>query len=92
MERGSKETIKPALMAGLGLGRPVSGTSFIVNPAEKRLMPYAAALREFMINQGQAFLPTFSQTMPGLVPSGRSARCRRRARLRTHSPGPERLL
>ena len=34
-------------------------TWYIVNLAKKRLLPSAAALRQFMIDEGQAFLPPF---------------------------------
>jgi DNA-binding transcriptional LysR family regulator len=81
MEMGSNETIKQAVIAGLGiafisahtvaveladrrlvaldvLGLPVMRTWFIVNLARKRLLPPAAALRQFMIDEGHAFLPS----------------------------------
>jgi len=82
MEMGSNETIKQAVIAGLGIafisahtvaveradgrlvaldvvGLPVMRTWFIVNLAKKRLLPSAVALRQFMIDEGHAFLPTF---------------------------------
>jgi DNA-binding transcriptional LysR family regulator len=82
MEMGSNETIKQAVIAGLGIafisahtvaveladgrlvaldvvGLPVMRTWFIVNLAKKRLLPSAAALRQFMIDEGHAFLPAF---------------------------------
>jgi LysR family transcriptional regulator, low CO2-responsive transcriptional regulator len=82
MEMGSNETIKQAVLAGLGIafisahtvaveladgrlvaldvvGLPVMRTWFIVNLAKKRLLPSAAALRQFMIDEGHAFLPAF---------------------------------
>jgi DNA-binding transcriptional LysR family regulator len=82
MEMGSNETIKQAVIAGLGIafisahtvaveladrrlvaldvvGLPVTRTWFIVNLAKKRLLPSAAALRQFMIDQGHTFLPAF---------------------------------
>jgi hypothetical protein len=40
------------------LGLPVMRTWFIVNLARKRLLPPAAALRQFMIDEGHAFLPS----------------------------------
>jgi DNA-binding transcriptional LysR family regulator len=85
MEMGSNETIKQAVIAGLGIafisahtvaveladrrlvaldvtGLPVMRTWFIVNLAKKRLLPSAQALRQFMIDEGHAFLPTFPVT------------------------------
>jgi DNA-binding transcriptional LysR family regulator len=82
MEMGSNETIKQAVIAGLGIafisahtvaveladgrlvaldvvGLPVMRTWFIVNLAKKRLLPSARALRQFMIDEGHAFLPAF---------------------------------
>src|SRR5476649_2090617 len=79
MEMGSNETIKQAVIAGLGIafisahtvaveladrrlvaldvvGLPVMRTWFIVHLAKKRLLPPAAALRQFMIDEGHAFL------------------------------------
>ena len=41
------------------VGLPVMRTWFIVNLAKKRLLPSARALRQFMIDEGDAFLPAF---------------------------------
>jgi LysR family transcriptional regulator for metE and metH len=83
MEMGSNETIKQAVIAGLGIafisahtvaveladnrlvvldvaGLPVMRTWFIVNLARKRLLPSAAALRQFMIDEGERFLPAYT--------------------------------
>jgi DNA-binding transcriptional LysR family regulator len=80
MEIGSNETIKQAVMAGLGIafisahtieaeiddgrltvldvvGLPEMRRWFILRPAAKRLMPAARVLRDFLIAEGQAFLP-----------------------------------
>ncbi len=80
MEIGSNETIKQAVMAGLGIalisahtvatelreGRlallrlpelPLMRQWYVVRRKEKRLMPAAAALWEFMAARGAAFLP-----------------------------------
>ncbi|WP_038034021.1 LysR family transcriptional regulator [Thermopetrobacter sp. TC1] len=80
MEIGSNETIKQAVMAGLGIalisahtvatelrdgrlgllrlpGLPLMRQWYVVRRKEKRLMPAAAALWEFMAAQGAAFLP-----------------------------------
>ena len=96
MEMGSNETIKQAVIAGLGIafisahtvaveladrrlvaldvvGLPVMRTWFIVNLARKRLLPSAAALRQFMIEQGRTFLPAFP-TLPGAPDRTRSRR------------------
>jgi DNA-binding transcriptional LysR family regulator len=81
MEISSNETIKQAVMAGLGiaflsahtvaaeladgrlvaldiLGMPVVRQWFIVHLARRRLLPAAAALRQFLIDEGRTFLPT----------------------------------
>ncbi len=80
MEIGSNETIKQAVMAGLGIalisahtaavelrdGRlgalplpdlPIMRQWYVVRRKEKRLMPAARALWDFMAAQGAAFLP-----------------------------------
>lgn len=80
MEIGSNETIKQAVMAGLGIafisahtiaaeiedgrlivldvaGLPEIRQWFVVRPAAKRLMPAARALRDFLVAEGQRFLP-----------------------------------
>jgi LysR family transcriptional regulator, low CO2-responsive transcriptional regulator len=98
MEMGSNETIKQAVIAGLGIafisahtvaveladrrlvaldiiGLPVMRTWFIVNLAKKRLLPSAAALRQFMIDEGHAFLPEFT---PSAATSPRVTRARLR--------------
>lgn len=81
MEMGSNETIKQAVMAGLGIaflsahtvaveiaderlvaldivGLPIVRQWFIVQLAKRRLLPAAAALRRFLIEEGKNFLPT----------------------------------
>ena len=103
MEMGSNETIKQAVIAGLGIafisahtvaveladerlvaldvaGLPIMRTWFIVNLAKKRLLPSAAALRQFMIDEGHAFLPAFPPIVEPAV-RNRSRRAPRRARL-----------
>ena len=80
MEIGSNETIKQAVMAGLGLaflsahtvaaeladgrlvaldvdGLPIVRQWLCVRAKEKRLMPAALALMEFLAREGGAFLP-----------------------------------
>lgn len=80
MEIGSNETIKQAVMAGLGIaflsahtvaaeladgrlialdiiGMPIVRQWFIVQLARRRLLPAAAALRQFLIDEGRHFLP-----------------------------------
>ncbi len=84
MEIGSNETIKQAVMAGLGIafisahtialeledrrlsvldvvGLPEYRQWFVVRPAAKRLMPAASALRDFLVSEGEAFLPKIDQ-------------------------------
>ncbi len=81
MEIGSNETIKQAVMAGLGLtfisahtcaaelhegrlvsldveGLPMQRNWFVVRPAGKRLMPAARSMRDFLVAEASAFLPT----------------------------------
>lgn len=104
MEMGSNETIKQAVIAGLGIafisahtvaveladerlvvldvvGLPVMRTWFIVNLAKKRLLPPAAALRQFMIEQGNSFLPALGPrpTLPARAPIPRK-KTRKRSR------------
>jgi DNA-binding transcriptional LysR family regulator len=80
MEMSSNETIKQAVMAGLGVaflsahtvaveladerlialdivGLPIMRQWFIVQLARRRLLPAAAALRQFLIDEGHKFLP-----------------------------------
>jgi DNA-binding transcriptional LysR family regulator len=114
MEMGSNETIKQAVIAGLGIafisahtvavelavgrlvaldvvGLPVMRTWFIVNLARKRLLPSAAALRQFMRDEGHVFLPAFParalapvRTRPSLAPQPKR---QPRARVRSPSAG-----
>jgi LysR family transcriptional regulator for metE and metH len=81
MEIGSNETIKQAVIAGLGValisahtiaheveegrlaildveGLPVVRQWFVVNRRDKRLLPAAVALRDFLAREGQRYLPT----------------------------------
>jgi LysR family transcriptional regulator for metE and metH len=90
-EIGSNETIKQAVMAGMGIalisahtiaaevadGRlvvldverlPVVRTWYIVRRREKRLLPPAQALWDFLAESGSRFLPRLDQ-----VPSARAA-------------------
>ena len=82
MEIGSNETIKQAVMAGLGIallsahtvsaelrdgrliafrvqGLPVLRKWFVVRLSNKRLLPAARALWDFMAREGADFLPDF---------------------------------
>jgi DNA-binding transcriptional LysR family regulator len=84
MEMASNETIKQAVMAGLGIaflsahtvsaeladrrlilldiaGLPVVRQWFIVKLARRRLLPAAVALRQFLIDEGEKFLPRMPQ-------------------------------
>lgn len=84
MEIGSNETIKQAVIAGLGIafisahtiaaeledrrlcildvvGLPEFRQWFVVRPAAKRLMPAAHALQDFLIKEGDRFLPRIDQ-------------------------------
>ena len=84
MEMASNETIKQAVMAGLGIaflsahtvsaeladrrlvlldiaGLPVVRQWFIVKLVRRRLLPAAAALRQFLIDEGEKFLPPMPQ-------------------------------
>jgi LysR family transcriptional regulator for metE and metH len=94
MEMASNETIKQAVMAGLGIaflsahtvsaeladrrlvmldiaGLPVVRQWFIVKLVRRRLLPAAQALRQFLIDEGEKFLPPIpqnadrSRTRPG---------------------------
>jgi len=81
---GSNETIKQAVMAGLGIaflsahtvaaeladrrlalldiaGLPVVRQWFIVRLARRRLLPAAQALHQFLIDEGEKFLPPIPQ-------------------------------
>ena len=89
MEMASNETIKQAVMAGLGIaflsahtvsveladrrlvmldvaGLPVVRQWFIVKLARRRLLPAAQALRQFLIDEGEKFLPPIPQNAPRL--------------------------
>jgi DNA-binding transcriptional LysR family regulator len=80
MEMGSNETIKQAVIAGLGIaflsahtvaaevsdgrlvvldvvGLPVMRRWYVVHLKRKRLLPAAVALRDYLISEGNAFLP-----------------------------------
>jgi LysR family transcriptional regulator for metE and metH len=80
MEIGSNETIKQAVIAGLGIalisahtiaheaedarlaildvaGLPVVRQWFVVHRRDKRLLPAAAALRDFLAREGHRYLP-----------------------------------
>jgi LysR family transcriptional regulator, low CO2-responsive transcriptional regulator len=84
MEMASTETIKQAVMAGLGIaflsghtvaaeladrrlvlldiaGLPVVRQWFIVKLTRRRLLPAAQALRQFLIDEGEKFLPPMPQ-------------------------------
>ena len=88
MEMASNETIKQAVMAGLGIaflsahtvaaeladrrlamldiaGLPVVRQWFIVRLARRRLLPAAQALRQFLIDEGEKFLPPMPQNARG---------------------------
>ena len=110
MEMGSNETIKQAVIAGLGIafisahtvaveladgrlvaldvvGLPVMRTWFIVNLAKKRLLPSAAALRQFMIDEGHGLLPAFPVTpeVNGRTRPARSPKSKHKPRARVRS-------
>jgi LysR family transcriptional regulator, low CO2-responsive transcriptional regulator len=80
MEIGSNETIKQAVIAGLGVsfisahtvaaeiadgrlialdvnGLPLQRQWFVVRRADKRLMPASEAMWQFLVSEGQSFLP-----------------------------------
>jgi LysR family transcriptional regulator for metE and metH len=84
MEMASNETIKQAVMAGLGIaflsahtvaaeladrrlvmldiaGLPVVRQWFIVKLVRRRLLPAAQALRQFLIDEGEQYLPPMPQ-------------------------------
>jgi DNA-binding transcriptional LysR family regulator len=105
MEMGSNETIKQAVIAGLGIafisahtvaveladerlvvldvvGLPVMRTWFIVNLAKKRLLPPAAALRQFMIDQGHSFLPVLEPRTNATARAVRAHTPKKKARKR----------
>lgn len=94
MEMASNETIKQAVMAGLGIaflsahtvsaelgdrrlamldiaGLPVVRQWFIVRLVRRRLLPAAQALRQFLIDEGEKFLPPMPQNA-GRKRKGRS--------------------
>jgi LysR family transcriptional regulator for metE and metH len=98
MEMSSNETIKQAVMAGLGVaflsahtvaveladgrlialdivGLPIMRQWFIVQLARRRLLPAAAALRQFLMDEGHKFLPVVAAGEP---PAKSRARKRRR--------------
>lgn len=115
MEMGSNETIKQAVIAGLGIafisahtvaveladgrlvaldvvGLPVMRTWFIVNLAKKRLLPSATALRQFMIDEGHAFLPAFpvaskAASPPSMRPASSIPKRKPRSRVRAARAG-----
>jgi LysR family transcriptional regulator for metE and metH len=61
------------------VGLPVMRTWYIVNLAKKRLLPSAAALRQFMISEGHAFLPPFPA--PAAAPArARAGKPKRKSR------------
>lgn len=91
MEIGSNETIKQAVMAGLGIafisahtiaaeiedgrlvvldvvGLPEMRQWFVVRPAARRLMPAAASLRDFLVSEGQTFLPRMPKPKTAKTP------------------------
>jgi len=99
MEISSNETIKQAVMAGLGIafisghtiaaeiedgrlamldviGFPIMRQWFVVRLAAKRMMPAARALRDFLVADGQRFLPSVPHHPPSRKPA---AALRRRA-------------
>ncbi len=84
MEISSNETIKQAVMAGLGIalisghtiaaeieshrliildvvGLPVMRKWYLVRHADKRLLPPAAALWDYLVAQGKSYLPEVSR-------------------------------
>ena len=102
MEIGSNETIKQAVIAGLGIafisghtiaseindgrlvvldvaGLPEIRHWFVVRPAAKRLMPAAGALRDFLVAEGQRFLPKLGGTTAGQRGKGPKTSGRRKA-------------
>jgi LysR family transcriptional regulator, low CO2-responsive transcriptional regulator len=100
MEMSSNETIKQAVMAGLGVaflsahtvaveladerlialdivGLPIMRQWFIVQLARRRLLPAAAALRQFLIDEGHQFLPAIAAA-PIAKPAARKRTRRKR--------------
>lgn len=98
MEIGSNETIKQAVIAGLGIafisahtvaaeladgrlatldveGLPIMRQWHVVKRADKRLLPAAAAMKDFLISLGAAMLPALPESPPP-----RAARPRRTVR------------
>jgi hypothetical protein len=67
------------------VGLPVMRTWFIVNLAKKRLLPSAAALRQFMIDEGHAFLPAFAPAAQGQALPAQPPEPKRKARARVPS-------
>jgi LysR family transcriptional regulator for metE and metH len=99
MEISSNETIKQAVIAGLGIafisghtiaaeiedkrlvvldivGLPEIRQWFVVRPAAKRLMPAARVLRDFLVAEGQGFLPA----LPGVRPRAMQTKTSRKVR------------
>lgn len=97
MEIGSNETIKQAVMAGLGValisahtvsaelkdgrliafnvsGLPMMRQWFVVKRRQKRLLPAAKALWDFLATSGAEFLPDISTVVTPARPSRRSKR------------------
>ena len=97
MEMASNETIKQAVMAGLGIaflsahtvsaeladgrlamldiaGLPVVRQWFIVRLARRRLLPAAQALRQFLIDEGEKFLPPMPQNAGSKTASARKGK------------------
>jgi hypothetical protein len=62
------------------VGLPVERQWFIVRLARRRVLPAAAALRQFLIDEGKNFLPTLEAAMK---PSGKR---QRKPEKRTKSP------
>jgi len=101
MEIASNETIKQAVMAGLGIaflsahtvaselgdgrlvaldaeGLPLLRTWYLVKHRERRLLPAAKALREFLAEQGGRYLPQVPQAAaPAADPAAPPKRARR---------------
>jgi len=102
MEIASNETIKQAVMAGLGIafisahtiaaeigdgrlaildvaGLPEIRQWFVVRPATKRMMPAASSLRDFLVAEGQRFLPNLKHGQRGgKTPAARGNRSAKR--------------
>ena len=102
MEIPSNETIKQAVMAGLGIafisahtiaaeigdgrlaildvaGLPEIRQWFVVRPATKRMMPAASSLRDFLVAEGQRFLPNLKHGQRGgKTPAARGNRSAKR--------------